>query len=408
VRLRRLAPATPARPTDATAADARPELPADRSPITCAASVGHALWHTSLGAFIRPLGGRGGGGQVGSWLDRAYFVEPDAEHRAGNTQPPDAHLELLVLRQELFVLRRTSPRPRWRTADRLILAALGRKLSAGAQLLVQPATVLGWHRALVHRRWAAFGRRRGPGRPKVPAECQRLVLQLARENPLWGYECIRGELLKLGYRVSSTSIRNLLRQHGLPPAPRRAGLTWRRFLKAHGRAILACDYFTVDTVFLKRRYVLFFLELASRRILFTACSEHPGGAWAAQQARNLAWQLQEAEVRPRFLIHDRDSNFPAAFDAVFRAEGLEIIRTPVRAPNANSRCERWVSSVRRECLDWLLILGRRHLEAVLASTSSTTTGTDLIAAWNCDRRVGRLCFLLLPAVKLSAGRACTG
>jgi len=120
----------------------------------------------------------------------------------------------------------------------------------------------------------------------------------------------------------------------------------------------ACDYFTVDTVSLKRLYVLFFLELASRRILFTACSEHRGGAWAAQQAPNLAWELQAAEIR---------SNFPAAaFDAVFRAEGLEVIRTPVRAPNANARCERWVSSVRRECLDWLLIVGRRHLEAVLA------------------------------------------
>ncbi len=122
----------------------------------------------------------------------------------------------------------------------------------------------------------------------------------------------------------------------------------------------------MDTVFLKRLYVLFFLELASRRILLTACSEQPGAAWVAQQARNLTWQLQEAEVRPRLLIHDRDSNFPAAFDAVFRAEGLEVIRTPVRASNANARCERWVSSVRRECLDWLLIVGRGHLEAVLA------------------------------------------
>ncbi len=121
-----------------------------------------------------------------------------------------------------------------------------------------------------------------------------------------------------------------------------------------------------DTAFLKRLYILFFLELASRRILFTACGEHPGGAWAAQQARNLTWQFQEAEVRPRFLIHDRDSNFPAAFDVVFRSEGLEVIRTPLRAPNANSRCERWVSSVRRECLDRLLIMNRQHLEAVLA------------------------------------------
>ena len=135
---------------------------------------------------------------------------------------------------------------------------------------------------------------------------------------------------------------------------------------AHGRAILACDYFTVDTVFLKRLYVLFFMELASRRIVFTGCTEHPGGGWVVQQARNLAWELQEAEIKPRFLIHDRDSNFPAAFDAVLRAEGLAVIRTPVRAPNANARCERWISSARRECLDWLLIVGRRHLEAVLA------------------------------------------
>ena len=156
----------------------------------------------------------------------------------------DRDLELLVLRQELLVLRRTAPRPRWRTANRLILAALGRKLPAGALLLVQPATILGWHRALVRHRWAAFGRQRGPGRPKLPAECRELVLTLARENSLWGYERIRDELFKHGHRVSSTSIRNLLRRHRIPPAPRRAGLSWHRFLQAHGKAILACDYFT--------------------------------------------------------------------------------------------------------------------------------------------------------------------
>lgn len=177
---------------------------------------------------------------------------------------------------------------------------------------------------------------------------------------------IRGELLKLGHQVSCTCIRNLLRRHRIPPARRRAGLAWGQFLRTHGRTILAYDYFTVDTVFLKRLYVLFFLEMASRQVVFTACSEHPGGGWAAQQARNLAWKLQEAEIRPRFLIHDRDSNFPAAFDAVCRAEGLEMIRTPVRAPNANARCERWISSARCECLDWLLIVSRRHLELVLA------------------------------------------
>jgi len=211
-------------------------------------------------------------------------------------QAADRDLELLVLRHELLVLRRTARRPQWRTADRMILAALGRQLPASALLLVQPATILGWHRALVRRRWAAFGRRRGPGRPSLPAECQELVLRLARENPLWGYVRIRGELLKLGHRVSTTSIRNLLRRHRIPPAPRRARITWRHFLRAHGKAILACDYFTVNTVFLKRLYVLFFLELASRRIVFTACSEHPGDGWSVQQARNLAWELQDAEI----------------------------------------------------------------------------------------------------------------
>src|SRR5215471_9878339 len=167
-------------------------------------------------------------------------------------QAADRDLELLVLRQELLVLRRTARRPLWRRADRMILAALGSQLRATALLLVRPATILGWHRALVRRRWAAFGRQRGPGRPSLPAECQELVLRLARENPLWGYVRIRGELLKLGHRVSATSIRDLLRRHRIPPAPRRAGLTWRRFLRAQGRAILACDYFTVDTVFFKR------------------------------------------------------------------------------------------------------------------------------------------------------------
>ncbi len=166
----------------------------------------------------------------------------------------DRDLELLVLRRELLVLRRTARRPRWGRADRVILAALGRKLHPSALLLVQPATILGWHRALVRRRWAAFGSRRGPERPQLPAECQELVLRLAKENPLWGYMRIRGELLKLGHRVSATCVRSLLRRHRIPPAPRRAGLTWRQFLRAHGRTILACDYFTVNTVFLKRLY----------------------------------------------------------------------------------------------------------------------------------------------------------
>ncbi len=241
-------------------------------------------------------------------------------------------------------------------------------------LLVQPATILGWHRALVRRRWAAFGRSRGPGRPQLPAECQELVLRLAKENPLWGYIRIRGELLKLGHRVSATSVRNLLRRHRIPPARRRAGLTWRQFLHPHGRAILACDYFTVDTVFVKRLYVLFFLELASRRVVFTACSEHPGRGWAAQQASEPGLGAPGGGDQAPLPDPRSRQQLPGRLRRRLRAEGLEVIRTPVRAPNANTRCERWISSARRECLDWLLIVGWRQLETGLGRVRGAQNG----------------------------------
>src|SRR6266849_177308 len=171
--------------------------------------------------------------------------------------------ELLLLRHQVRVLRRQVKRPQLNTADRTIMAALGQLVNGPALigLLVQPDTVLGWHRALVRRKWAAFGRRRGPGRPHIDGECRDLVLRLARENPSWGYVRIRGELIKLGYVVSATSIRNLLHEQGLPASPRRSRLSWREFLRAQASAIVATDYFTVDTWNLKRLYVFFFMEL---------------------------------------------------------------------------------------------------------------------------------------------------
>jgi putative transposase len=276
-------------------------------------------------------------------------------------------LELLALRQEVRVLRRRTKRIAWRPGDRLVLTALSRCLPrANWQAFpVRPKTLLHWHRELVRRKWAVFGRRRGPGRPPLPAACRDLVLRLAAENPGWGYQRIRGELLKLGHHVSATAIRSLLRRHGVPPAPRRAGLSWRAFLRAHAQGVLACDFFTVETVRLQTLFVLFFIELQTRRVFVAGCTEHPSAAWVTQQARNLAWDLNEAERRPTILIHDRDAKFPASFDAVFRAEDVRVVRTPVRAPRANAVAERWVGTVRRECLDWLLILGPRHLEQVL-------------------------------------------
>jgi len=192
-----------------------------------------------------------------------------------------------------------------------------------------------------------------------------LILQLAQENPRWGYQRIRGELLKLGHCISATTIRALLRRHGVPPAPRRAGLSWRAFIRAHAAGVLACDFFTVETLRLQTLFVLFFIELQTRRVFVAGCTEHPSAGWVAQQARNLAWQLDEEERRPTILIRDRDAKFAASFEAVLRAENVRVVRTPVRAPRANAIAERWVGTVRRECLDWLLILGRGHLEQVL-------------------------------------------
>jgi hypothetical protein len=276
-------------------------------------------------------------------------------------------VELLVLRHENLVLRRQLKRTRWCPTDRLLLAALSRCLPRAewARFPVRPETLLRWHRALVRRKWAAFGRSRGPGRPPLPPELRALILRLARENPRWGYLRIKGELLPLGHRVSATAIQSVLRRHGVPPAPRRAGLAWSAFLRAHAARLLACDFFAVETVRLQVIYVLFFLEVQSRRVFVTGCTAYPTAAWMTQQARNLTWALDAAGVRPALLLHDRDAKFSSSFDAVFTGQAVRVVRTPARAPRANAFAERWVGTVRRDCLDWLLILGPRHLEEVL-------------------------------------------
>jgi transposase InsO family protein len=191
-----------------------------------------------------------------------------------------------------------------------------------------------------------------------------LVLRIARENPRWGYMRIRGELARLGIRLSTTLIANVLRRAGLGPAPRR-GPTWAEFLKAQARGMIACDFLTVETMRLKTLYVLFFIELGTRRVYAAGATANPDSAWVTQHARNLTMDLADRGEPVTFLIHDRDAKFSGAFDEVFRAEGIRIIKTPIRAPNANAFAERWVATVRSECLDWTLVLGRRHLERML-------------------------------------------
>src|SRR6266511_2687480 len=272
-------------------------------------------------------------------------------------------IELLVLRHQLEVLRRHVERPNLRASDRALLAAAARLLPPARRrgLLVTPHTLLRWHRELMRRRWTYPPAR--PGRPTIDARARELVARLARENPRWGYQRIAGELNKLVLSVSPSTVRRLLARAGLGPAPRRSGPSWREFLRAQAASVVACDFFTVETALLRRYYVLFFIELQTRRVHLAGITANPDGRWVTQQARNLSISGALSDVR--FLIRDRDSKFVAAFDEVFRTEGVEVILTPFRSPQANAYAERFVRTARAECLDWLLILGPRQLVRVL-------------------------------------------
>jgi putative transposase len=282
---------------------------------------------------------------------------------AGGSAAAALEVENAVLRHELGVLRRSVKRPALRRRDRFVLAAASGLLprERWSVFVVSPQTLLRWQRELVQRKWTY--RRRPAGRPPLDPELRELVLRLARENPRWGCVRIQGELRKLGVRVGATTIRTLLRQHRLGPAPRRNGPSWAEFLRAQAQGILACDFFTVETVWQRTLYVLFWIEHGSRRVHLAGVTANPDCAWMTQQARNLA--IDERLGSVRFLIHDRDAKFCGPFDAIARSEGVRVIETPLRAPRANAVAERWVRTVRSECLDHLLIVGRRHLEQVL-------------------------------------------
>jgi putative transposase len=279
----------------------------------------------------------------------------------------DKDAELLALRHENAVLRRQAGRIRYEPPDRIWFAALTQLIPRRrwAEVFpVTPATLLAWHRTLAARKYDTSGGRK-PGRPAAIRSIARLAVRMANENPLRGYRRIHGELTKLGATIAPSTVYQILRAAGIDPAPRRRGPAWRQFLHAQAAGILAVDFLHVDTVLLKRLYVLVFIEHGTRRMHLGGVTANPAGEWTVQQARNLAISLGGRIQDLKFVIRDRGSNFTQSFDAVFQANGTRILRTAVQAPLMNATCERLVGTLRRELLDRTLILGEQHLRAVL-------------------------------------------
>src|SRR6266480_1345633 len=253
--------------------------------------------------------------------------------------------EILILRHQLAVLQRRQPRrPNLNWADRALLAALlgviPKARRHGLRLLVTPDTILRRHRHIVRRRWAARSMRGTTGRPVTRRNIRALVLRMARENPGWGYRRIHGELAGLGVKVAASTVWDILKKAGIDPAPRRTGLTWSQFLRSQAETILACDFFTADLLDGTQAHVLAVIEHATRRIRILGVTQHPTGAWTAQQARNLIMDLGEQAQRVKFMIRDRGSNFTAAFDAILADAGIQTVLCNVQTPRMNAIAER--------------------------------------------------------------------
>ncbi len=273
-------------------------------------------------------------------------------------------LEIIVLRHQLGVLRRQIDRPKLTNDDRSLLGAIAAALPRPRRQgwLVTPETLLRWHRRRVARHWTQPAR--PPGRPPIPPELRRLVVRLATENPTWGYRRIHGELVGLGHTIAASTIWLILKNAGIDHAPQRSAVAWSQFLRS--QATVACDFATIDSVTLRRFYLLFFIDIPTRTVYFGGITEHPTGPWTTQAARNLFLRHVEQLADAKALVRDRGSQFIDAFDQIFRTEGCKILKTPIRTPVANAFAERWIGTLRRELLDRTFIWNQRQLERIVA------------------------------------------
>ncbi|MCB0990099.1 MAG: integrase core domain-containing protein [Acidimicrobiales bacterium] len=273
-------------------------------------------------------------------------------------------LQIIVLRHENAVLRRQVGRPSLTDDDRTLLGAIAAALPKALRQgwIVSPETLLRWHRKRIAKHWTQPPARR-PGRPPISAELRQLIVRLAQENPTWGHRRIQGELARLGHKIGKGTVWQILTDHGIDPSPNRSDVTWTEFL--HSQAAVACDFFTVDTAFLRRYYILFFVKVRSREVIFAGITANPTGEWTTQAARNLFMSHAERLEGARALVRDRGSQFVDAFDEAFRTEGFKILKTPVRVPVANTFAERWIGSIRRELLDRTIVWNRQQLERLV-------------------------------------------
>ena len=297
-----------------------------------------------------------------SWLIRLAFERLALLLVSGD----DRVAEILALRHQLRVAQRQINRPRFTPADRAILGTLARRFDrkrlAQVLFIVKPATVIGWHKRLVARRWTYHHKTARVGRPPTPAEIRQLVLRLDSDNPTWGYRRIHGEIRRLGHKIAASTVWSILRKAGREPTPNRTGPSWSQFIASQTKVLVATDFFTVDTVMLRRYYVLFFIELDTRRIHLAGITTNPDGPWTTKAARKM---LVNWNHRTRFVIRDRGSQYTRTFDNVFAAIGADVIHTPPGAPRANAFAQRWVRTVRHELLDRTLIWNRHQLRRLL-------------------------------------------